>query len=179
MSPEWAAPAPTEALKSAWASRASQSKMNVANAEASAKLYAAAHIHVVSPEVFKMDDNPRNVLEIALTRGREKFLSMQTILWVFASSTIYVPSGSDPGEDLARFQPILFERDGTQMIACYSELDRGEGITHIAPYMVTMTGLKLLTGVPSDQGIVLNPGSTIGFDIAPQGISALRGEIGR
>lgn len=125
-----------------------------------------------------MTDDPRNVLEIALVRGRENLLNMQTIFWVFASSTIYVPSGTEPGEGMANFQPVLFERDGTQMVACYSELDRGNGVRDLAPYMVAMTGLKLLTGVPSDQGIVLNAGSTIGFDIAPKGISAIRAEIG-
>lgn len=125
-----------------------------------------------------MTDNPRNALEIALVRGRENLLNMQTILWVFAASTIYVPSGTEPGENMTNFQPVLFERDGTQMVACYSELDRGSRIRDLAPYMVTMTGLKLLTGVPSDQGIVLNAGSTIGFDIAPKGISAIRTEIG-
>ncbi len=126
-----------------------------------------------------MTDNARNVLEAAISRGREGALSMQTILWVFASSTIYVPSGTEPDENMTNFQPVLFERGGTQMVACYSDVDRGDAVRDLAPFMVTMTGLRLLNGVPVDQGIVLNAGSTIGFDMAPAGIAAIRGEIGR
>lgn len=48
MIPEWNAPALAKALKSVWGSRANQSEMNVATAEASANLYAAAQIRVMS-----------------------------------------------------------------------------------------------------------------------------------
>lgn len=57
-----------------------------------------------------MTDSARNVLEIAISRGREGALGMQTILWVFASSTIYVPSATEPSEKTTNFLPVLFER---------------------------------------------------------------------
>lgn len=59
-----------------------------------------------------MTDNPRNALEIALVRGRENLLNMQTILWVFAASTIYVPSGTEPGENMTNFSAGSFRTRG-------------------------------------------------------------------
>ena len=119
-----------------------------------------------------------NVLEAALTRGQEGSLSMQTLLWVFASSTVFVPSGSDPGDKMEAFRPVLFERKQTPMMACYSALERAGNVRHLAPFMVTMTGWTVLAGMQPGQGIVVNPGSSIGFDIAPQGIATLLREIG-
>jgi hypothetical protein len=124
-----------------------------------------------------MIDRELTVLETAISKASENLIASQTVLWTFAASTIYVASGSDVGEDLEGFQPLLFEREGTPILAIFSMPDMVGDLADTAPYLVTMTGEDLLNRMPADSGFVMNPRSDITFELLPPAIAAIRAEL--
>jgi hypothetical protein len=103
---------------------------------------------------------------------------MQSVLWAFAAATVFVPSGEEPGEDFRGFRPVYYPKGDVQMLAVFTTPDRSESVTDIAPWMVTFSGEELLRRMPASDGMVVNPGSELGFDIAPDGLAAFRQELG-
>lgn len=122
-----------------------------------------------------MSDAP--VVEIAITRARQRQLTMQTVLWTMAASTLFVPSAEEPGESFADFRPVYFPKGGIEMLAVYSTPEAAGAVSQLAPWVVTLTGSQIVRMMPRDKGLVLNPGSTEGFDIEPEGLKVLREEI--
>jgi hypothetical protein len=122
-----------------------------------------------------MSDAP--VVDVAITRAQQRQLTMQTVLWTMAASTLFVPSAEDPGEDFANFRPVYFPKDGSEMLAVYSTPEAANGVAQLAPWMVTLTGSQIVRMMPRDKGLVLNPGSAQGFDIEPDGLRILREEL--
>lgn len=102
---------------------------------------------------------------------------MQTVLWVLAGSTLYVPSGADPGNDFEGFRPVFYPQGAHQMLAAFTNPQWAEPISSLAPWMVTTTGEDLITRMPPENGLVINPGAPNGFDVAPEGVEAFRREL--
>lgn len=103
---------------------------------------------------------------------------MQSVLWTFAASTVYVPSGDDPGERFEGFRPVYYPKDDVQMLAVFTSPDGAGSLSDLAPWLVTFTGEELLRRMPATDGLVVNPGLPDGFDIAPAGLETLRAELG-
>lgn len=118
-----------------------------------------------------------SVLDTAIVRARSGQLTMQAVLWTFAASTLYVPSGDDPGENFQNFRPVLFPKDDHSMMAVFTSPQGAERVSHIAPFVVAMSGSQLIQQTPATQGLVVNPGSEVGFDIDPAGIAKFRTEL--
>jgi len=118
-----------------------------------------------------------SVLETAIARARSGQLTMQSVLWTFAASTLSVPSGADPGGTFTDFQPVLFPKDDHSMMAVFTSPQEAERVAHLAPFVVAMSGSQLLLQSPATQGLVVNPGSNLGFDIEPAGIAKFRTEL--
>ena len=124
-----------------------------------------------------MTDPSPSVVDLAITRARDGRLSMQSVLWSFAASTVYVPSGADPGPDRAGLRPVYYSKDGSQMLAVFTSPSGATTIGDLAQYLVTFGGAELLRTMPAADGLVVNPGSQLGFDIEPQGLAAFRQEL--
>lgn len=118
-----------------------------------------------------------SVLETAMARARLGQLTMQSVLWTFAASTLYVPSGADPGETFKDFQPVLLPKDDHSMVAVFTSPQEAERVGHLAPFIVAMSGSQLLLQSPATHGLVVNPGSNLGFAIEPAGIAKFRTEL--
>jgi hypothetical protein len=103
---------------------------------------------------------------------------MQSVLWALAASTLFVPSGADPGPDRGGMTPLYFTKESTQMLAVFTSADAAASVSATASYLVTFTGLELLGTMPATDGLVVNPGTPVGFDIAPEGLAAFRQELG-
>jgi hypothetical protein len=63
------------------------------------------------------------------------------------------------------------------MLAVFTSPEAAESISEIAPYLVTFTGEQLLSTMPASDGLVMNPGTSLGFDVAPDGLQRLRDEL--
>jgi len=118
-----------------------------------------------------------SLVERAVAQARAGRLTMQSVLWTFAASTVYVPSGADPGDDLAAFRPVYFPNGETQMLAVFTTPDGAGSLRDLAPWLVTFTGEDLIRRMPVENGLVVNPGLPDGFDIAPNGLDTLRAEL--
>ena len=125
-----------------------------------------------------MNPQTRTVLDRAVARARDGRLTMQSVLWALAASTLYVPSGADPGPDRGGMTPLYFTKESTQMLATFTSPAAAASVSATAPFLVTFTGLELIGTMPPTDGLVVNPGTPLGFDIAPEGLAAFRQELG-
>ncbi|WP_417563880.1 SseB family protein [Microbacterium sp.] len=117
------------------------------------------------------------LVERAVRQAGSGALTMQSVLWVFAASTVFVPSGADPGPDRAGLRPVYYEKGADRMLAVYTSTAAAEAVSDIAPFLVSFTGEELLSTMPATDGLVVNPGTAVGFDVAPAGLDQLRAEL--
>jgi hypothetical protein len=127
----------------------------------------------------EIDVDARNALEVAIVAARSGRLQMLDLVHEFLRSIVAVPSAKDPGPDGSGVSPVFFDKDGIQMVAVYSDLERAKRNKDIAPFAMTITGQLLLRHFPSGFGIVVNPGFPICFDIPPSGIEQIRHDLTR
>lgn len=86
---------------------------------------------------------------------------------------LVVPSGGAIGPNFEGFDPVLFDRDGTPMLAVFTSLERTSSVTRIARYAITMTGRDLVLRMSRGHGIVLNPGHNVGLEILPEAVDTI------
>lgn len=118
--------------------------------------------------------SPVSALEDALEAGRRGTLSLEEVLGVLLGSSVVVPSAGEVGDDFAGFVPVIFDRDGTQMLAVFSDPSRASAVAHVAGFAVSMPVGDLVAFMRRDHGIVLNPGHELGLEILPDVVDALR-----
>jgi hypothetical protein len=66
-----------------------------------------------------------------------------------------------------------FSKETAQMLGCLTSAERIADFSRVAPFYLEMAGMHLLQRVPSDYGVVTNPGCPIEFDISPQGVAKI------
>jgi hypothetical protein len=120
---------------------------------------------------------PLNDLEIALVEARGGRLPVQKLLHLMAAADLAVPSAGAVGADGSGFRPLLFPKERVQMLAVFTDKSRVGEYAEMTPYVLQMKGRDLLRRMPPDHGIVVNPGSAVGFDISPEGIAKLVQEL--
>jgi hypothetical protein len=59
--------------------------------------------------------------------------------------------------------PLLFDKNGVQMLGVFTSLARVELFKDKTPYCLSMKGSELLARIPSGYGLVVNPGFDKGF----------------
>lgn len=123
------------------------------------------------------DFTPVNALETALEGARAGRSSMPDFLRLFGNAEIVVPSGSEIMPDGSGFQPVLFDKGGTQMVACFTAMERIGDFSRLAPYCLTITGSEFLQRIPPGYGLVVNPGQSVGFDVTPDGLRQIVAEL--
>jgi hypothetical protein len=112
--------------------------------------------------------------------GSEKgTTSVGQVLDLLLKSDVAVPSGSEPQANGAGLDPLVFDKDGTKMVAVFTSLARVTQRTDMR-FVLTLRGRDLLARMPRGLGIVVNPGFTVGFEITPSAIAdLLREGVGR
>ena len=119
------------------------------------------------------------LLDRAVRAARSGKLSMETVLWTFAASTICVPSGADPGVDKQGLRPVFYPKGDLKMLLVFSSPEAAKVTSDLAPFLLTTSGYELLHAMPLQSGLVVNPGTDIGFDTPPEGLAAFRAELAR
>ncbi|HEY4225151.1 MAG TPA: SseB family protein [Pseudolysinimonas sp.] len=126
------------------------------------------------------EDIPTTPFEEALVRGARQEESLAEILGKFWNELLVVPSGADVSVASNTLQPVLFARESDRMMAVYTDFGRIPGdISSKAPYAVRLHGRDLLRGVQPGVGLVVNPGTTWGFEILPSSIPAIVATFGQ
>lgn len=114
-----------------------------------------------------------NDLERALVQAQAGRLAMPEFLDLFGRSDLFVPSGDAVAADGEGFRPVLFDRDGTDMIACFTAIARIGRHAQTAPYCLQIEGLAFLRRLTPETGVVVNPGQEVGFELSPAGIARM------
>ena len=120
---------------------------------------------------------PENDLENLLVEVQQKRLSFAEFIKFFLNADLSVPSGSEVMPDGSGLAPLLFEKNGVQMLGVFTSLSRVKIFTDKTPYCLSISGNDLLSRMPSDFGLVVNPGFDKGFELPPSGITSIKKDI--
>jgi hypothetical protein len=101
------------------------------------------------------------------------------LLTRFAYEQLAVPSAGPVGEHFEGFIPAIIERDGAHHLVAFSSVQRFHDEGRLGGDAVTMPVREVLLRMPADVGIVVNPGSSQGFELAPGDVAKLRDELAR
>lgn len=119
-------------------------------------------------EVSERDPEPG--LESALAAGQRGEASIDEVMRVFVDWPLIVPSGTDFSTDADLFQPVVYDREGTPMMALFTSPDRLHAVADLAPFWTTLAGSAVLQGAAPGTGFVVNPGSRLGLELAPEAV---------
>ena len=97
----------------------------------------------------------------------------------FAYEQLAVPSGGPVGEHFEGFIPALVQRDGSHHLVAFSSVQRFRDEGRLGGEAVAMPVREVLLRMPADVGIVINPGSSQGFELGPDAVAKLRDELTR
>jgi hypothetical protein len=123
------------------------------------------------------DFQPLNALEKELEKAQAGRSLMPAFLRLFVGSDLVVPSGAEIMPDGSCFEPVLFDKDGTQMVACFTAAERIGDVSRLASYYLKVTGGEFLKLIPAGYGLVVNPGQPVGFDVEPGGLRNIVAEF--
>ncbi|WP_040309284.1 SseB family protein [Asticcacaulis biprosthecium] len=124
-----------------------------------------------------MNFTPVNNLEAELVSVRSGHVPMTSFLRLLCASDLYVPSANEVGQDWSGLQPVIFDKEGVQMVACFTALERIADASKLAPYCLTIRGGEFLRRIPHEFGLVVNPGHEVGFDVPPIGLRKIISEF--
>lgn len=92
----------------------------------------------------------------------------------FLRNVVVVPSGGPVAERFEGFVPVLYDRAGVPMLAVFSSLARARAVSDVAKRAMTMPGRELVAMMPESYGVVVNPGSAVGFELPPEGVAKVK-----
>lgn len=113
---------------------------------------------------------PENELENLLVKVQEKKMGFREFVESFLKADLSVPSGSEVMPDGSGMEPLLFEKNGVQMLGVFTSMSRVKLFKDKTPYCLSMKGRELLARMPSGYGLVVNPGFDKGFELPPSGL---------
>jgi len=124
------------------------------------------------------DNREPTALEQAISKGQAGEGDMNSVLAEFVNSQVVVPTATDAQESLNDLQPVLFDREGTPMLAAFTHVDMvGEQVKGVAQYTAVLPAAELVQAIPAQTGLVVNPGNAEGFEMLPEGVAQLAGDV--
>jgi len=116
---------------------------------------------------------PLNDLEKSLVDARENRISIEDFLGHLARSNLALPSAGHVEPDGSGFQPVVFDKDGTGLLAAFTDKTRAVQMSSIATHCATMNAAVLFQRMRPDHGLVINPGLDVGLELSPQAIALI------
>jgi hypothetical protein len=113
---------------------------------------------------------PLNNLESSLLAAKRTEISIGEFVQKLISSDLVMPTAKEVQADGSEFEPVLFDKNGTKMLALFTDKERVKQVGHIAKYCLVMKGLDVLRRIPLGHGVVVNPGLDVGFELSPEGV---------
>jgi hypothetical protein len=119
-----------------------------------------------------------NELESTLLAARQGHVPTGDFVQQLLLSEIALPTASEVQADGSGFEPVLFEKQGTTMLAAFTAKERVAQLGQMAQFCLMIKGAEVLRRIPKGYGLVVNPGLKVGFEISPEGISEILAEFG-
>lgn len=125
-----------------------------------------------------MEHDINEKLENLINDAKNKKIPISDFLINLVSSNLALPSGTEIMSNGDGFQPLLFQKEKTQMIACFTDLEKPKKYAEQAPFCLLINGLELLKRIPDGFGLVINPGFENGMDLSATGIKKIIADFG-
>jgi hypothetical protein len=116
---------------------------------------------------------PGNPLEHGLASVRSGIVELSDFLPTLIYAEIVVPSGTEPQPDGSGFTPLLYEKNGVELVAAYTSQERVPLLDGATPYCLVIQGGEFLRRMSASYGLVINPGWSLGMELSPKGISQI------
>ncbi len=113
---------------------------------------------------------PQTPIETLLRTAMDGKLPIRAFMQDFVASEVVLLTGSLVTADGSGFDPLLFDKQGVLHVAVFTDMARVGYFPQQAPHNIRMLMLEVLRRVPGGYGVVINPGTTLGFEIAPAGV---------
>jgi hypothetical protein len=120
---------------------------------------------------------PESSFEESLCAAQAGKIRTDELIREFLENDVAVPSSTEVLADGSGMSPVFYDKDGVSMAAVFTSLERAKRVSSIATYCLQINVKQLLHRMPSDVGLVINSGYTVGFDISPSGIREILGEF--
>ncbi|MNV43555.1 hypothetical protein D3C71_1352700 [compost metagenome] len=91
----------------------------------------------------------------------------------FVASEVVLLTGSLVTPDGSGFDPLLFDKQGVLHVSVFTDMSRVGFHSQQAPHTIRMLMLDVLKRVPGGYGVVINPGTSLGFEISPSGVGEI------
>lgn len=114
-----------------------------------------------------------NDLERLLIEAKSGRLPMQEFLLQFINAKIVVPSAGEVKDGWENFKPLVLRKDGIDYLACFSAPERIGANANDFPYYLQMRAAEFLKSLQTRLGLVVNPGSPVGFQVRPEGLAEI------
>lgn len=113
--------------------------------------------------------DPLPGIEQSLAAAMVGELDMGAFLVQFANAGIILPLQTDPAD--GAIEPLIFAPQGEPRLAVFTARDRTALFASAAPFSTVMLGRHVLEGLQADVGLLVNPGSGLGFELDPVGVA--------
>ncbi|MCE9546731.1 MAG: SseB family protein [Planctomycetia bacterium] len=121
---------------------------------------------------------PLNPLEHALVAAKSGRMRLHDFLSILLTHDIVILSATEVQADGTGFQPLLFNTESQVLIAVMTDLERAKKHQDVAEYCLTMNGEQAFGWLPSQYGVVINPGFSVGLEIPAEGVKAIVRDLG-
>ncbi len=121
---------------------------------------------------------PQTPVETLLQSAMDGTLPIRAFMQAFVASEVVLLTGSLVTPDGSGFDPLLFDKQGVLHVAVFTDMARVGIHAQQAPHMIRWRMLDVLRRVPGGYGVVVNPGTSLGFEIAPSGVGELLRDFG-
>lgn len=112
-------------------------------------------------------------IETLLKAAMDGAVPIRTFMEAFVASEIVLLTGSLVTPDGSGFDPLLFDKQGTLHVAVFTDPARVGNHAQQAPHQIRWLMLDVLRRVPGGYGVVINPSTSLGFEISPGGVGEI------
>ncbi|GAB3056753.1 SseB family protein [Stenotrophomonas tumulicola] len=116
---------------------------------------------------------PQSPIETLLQTAMNGQLPIKAFMQAFVASEVVLLTGSLVTPDGSGFDPLLFDKQGVLHVAVFTDPARVGFHSEQAPHQIRWLMLDVLRRVPGGYGVVINPGTTLGFEISPTGVGEI------
>lgn len=119
------------------------------------------------------DAAPHTPIETLLKTAMDGQLPIGLFMKAFVASEVVLLTGSLVTPDGSGFDPLLFDKQGVLHVSVFTDMSRVGFHSQQAPHTIRMLMLEVLKRVPGGYGVVINPGTSLGFEISPSGVGEI------
>jgi len=119
------------------------------------------------------DAAPQTPIETLLKTAMDGQLPIGLFMKAFVASEVVLLTGSLVTPDGSGFDPLLFDKQGVLHVSVFTDMSRVGFHSQQAPHTLRMLMLDVLKHVPGGYGVVINPGTPLGFEISPSGVGEI------